>query len=139
MAFTGGCLCGSVRFEIKAEAPIAVRHCWCRICQYVGAGAGTVNATFPSEALAVSGSLAEYVSAADSGATMRRSFCGQCGTPLFSEAEQRPHLVVVRAGALDDPDLIRPAAIIWARSAPEWACFDSDLPRFEGQAPSPTV
>jgi hypothetical protein len=41
----------------------------------------------------------------------------------------------VRAGALDDPNLAAPTAIIWSASAPAWACFDPDLPRIEGQPP----
>jgi hypothetical protein len=45
----------------------------------------------------------------------------------------------VRAGALDDPNLAPPSAIIWGKSAPAWACFDPDLPRIEGQPPPPPV
>jgi hypothetical protein len=68
---------------------------------------------------------------------MHRRFCAQCGTPLFSEAEPRPHQIIVRVGALDDPGLAKPAAIIWTKSAPEWACFDPALQQAEGQAPAP--
>ena len=50
MAITGGCLCGAVRFEIEADAPLGVRQCWCRVCQYLGAGSGTVNAIFRKDA-----------------------------------------------------------------------------------------
>jgi hypothetical protein len=137
MAITGGCLCGAVRFEISADAPLGVRQCWCRVCQYLGAGSGTVNAIFRKDALTVSGPLTDYVSEADSGSTMHRRFCAQCGTPLFSEAEPRPHQIIVRAGALDDPNLARPGGTIWTKSAPAWACFDPSLPRTEGQPPPP--
>jgi hypothetical protein len=136
MSITGGCLCGAVRFTIEADAPLAVRQCWCRVCQYFGAGNGTVNATFPREAVTASGPLTEYACAAGSGSIMHRRFCGRCGTPVFSEAEARPHLIVVRVGTLDDPELARPAAVIWTKAAPTWACFDKDLPQVEGQ-PAP--
>ena len=102
MAIAGGCLCGAVRFTIEAEAPLGVRQCWCRVCQYIGAGSGTVNAIFPKAAVSASGPLVEYVCEADSGSIMHRWFCGKCGTPLFSEAEPRPHQIVVRVGTLDD-------------------------------------
>src|SRR5208337_1097874 len=137
MAITGGCLCGAVRFTIEAGAPLGVRQCWCRVCQYLGAGSGTVNAIFPKGALTVAGPLTDYVSRADSGSTMHRRFCAECGTPLFSEAEPRPHQIIVRAGALDDPSLAKPAAVIWTKSAPTWACFDPSLPQAEGQSPAP--
>lgn len=140
MAITGGCLCRAVRFTIDAEAPIAVRQCWCRDCQYFGAGSCTVNAIFRTEAVEASGPLTEFVRNADSGSVMRRHFCAQCGTQVFSVAEPRAHLTIVRVGALDDPETAAPQGIIWTKSAPRWACFDPALSQTEGQptaAPAP--
>jgi hypothetical protein len=134
MEITGGCLCKSVRYRVAAP-PIVTRTCWCRLCQYLGAGSATVNACFPKEALVVVGELRDYRSIADSGNVMHRRFCPNCGTHLFSEAEARPHLVFVRVGTLDDPEIARPGATIWTRAAPSWACIDERIPRIEGQPP----
>lgn len=131
---TGGCLCGAVRFEIAA-APITVRVCWCRLCQRLGTGGATVNVTFPTDATTITGELRDYPATADSGSKMHRRFCPTCGTHLFSEAESRPHLIVVRAGALDDPEIAKPELTIWTDQAPSWACIDPDVPSMEGQAP----
>jgi hypothetical protein len=135
LAIAGGCLCRAVRFTIDADAPLGARHCWCRVCQYLGAGTGAVSAMFPKNAVAASGLLTDHVVRADSGSIMHRRFCNRCGTPVFSEAEERPDLIFVRVGTLDDPNLAAPSATIWTRSAPVWACFDPDLPRIEGQPP----
>ena len=135
MPITGGCLCGQLRYEIAAEAPITARICWCRVCQYLGAGSGTANAAFPKAALASTGERAVYESVADSGATMRRSFCPRCGTQAFSEADARPEVIIVRVGTLDDPEIGKPVATIWTGSAPSWACIDAGLPSGEGQTP----
>jgi hypothetical protein len=134
MVVTGGCLCKAMRYEIAAE-PIATRVCWCRVCQYIGAGSATVNAAFPKAAVKISGEVRDYRSVADSGSVMHRGFCSACGTHLFSESESRPHLVFVRAGTLDDPELARPMATIWTDRAPSWACIDESIPRIEGQPP----
>lgn len=134
MVVTGGCLCKAMRYEIAAE-PIATRACWCRVCQYIGAGSATVNAAFPKAAVKISGEVRDYRSVADSGSVMHRGFCSACGTHLFSESESRPHLVFVRAGTLDDPELARPMATIWTDRAPSWACIDESIPRIEGQPP----
>ena len=131
---TGGCLCKQVRFEITAD-PIAMRLCWCRDCQYLASGNATVNVVFPSNALKVQGELRDYQSQADSGNRMHRRFCPNCGTPVFSAAESRPHLVIVRTGALDDTELTKPGATIWTASAPEWAWIDETLPMHQGQPP----
>jgi hypothetical protein len=136
MNVTGGCLCKAVRYRSSA-APIITRACWCRLCQYLGAGSGTVNACFPSDGVSVEGALSDYISVADSGNRMHRRFCPACGTHLFSQAEVRPHLIFVRAGTLDDPEVARPAMTIWTEAAPSWACFDPVLPRVERQPPPP--
>lgn len=135
METTGGCLCGKIRFRIAAP-PIAMRLCWCRVCQYFAAGNASVNVVFPSDALTIDGEPRDYSSVADSGTRMHRRFCPECGTHLFSEAESRPHLVIVRNGVLDDRALLKPGATIWTDSAPEWAWIDETLPRHAGQAPA---
>jgi len=134
MKISGGCLCGAVRYESTAE-PLITRVCWCRLCQYLGAGSGTVNVCFQTASFVVHGTVADYVSIADSGNVLHRRFCPACGTPMFSAAESRPHLVFVRAGTLDDPEIARPALTIWTSAAPSWACIADDLPRVERQPP----
>ena len=136
---TGRCFCGAVRFQSE-ELPVATRACWCRDCQYLSSGNASINAIFRTESFKITGDLGEYLSTADSGSTMLRRFCPKCGTPLFSEALSRPHLIVVRAGALDDPELGRPASFIWTASAPSWGLMDRELPNCEGQpAPVPAT
>lgn len=134
MTITGGCLCGAVRYTVAAEA-IAARVCWCRDCQYLAAGSATVNLVFPAAAITVTGPLRDYSSIADSGNRMHRQFCERCGTPVTSKSEARPHLAILRAGTLDDPELANPSLTIWTDSAPSWACINAALPRMPRQSP----
>lgn len=129
---TGRCFCGAVRFQFD-EPPIATRACWCRNCRYLSSGNASVNAIFRTASFKLSGKVSAYVSTADSGNVMRRRFCRQCGTPLFSESLDLPDVMVVRAGALDDPEIGRPASMIWMASAPAWGWRDAALPACEGQ------
>jgi len=134
MEITGGCLCKSVRYRFTAP-PLVTRSCWCRLCQYLGAGSGTVNVCFRTADMTLEGELTDYRSVADSGNAMHRRFCPKCGTQMFSEAQVRPHLIFVRAGTLDDSEVARPSMTIWASQAPTWACIDPQLPRVEEQPP----
>ncbi len=134
MAITGKCLCGAVRYS-STSPPIAARSCWCRVCQYLGAGNATVNVCFSKADVTVTGTLTDYPSVADSGNRMHRKFCPTCGTPMFSEAESRPHLIFIRAGTLDDPEIGAPGATIWVKEAPRWACISETLPRHDAQPP----
>jgi hypothetical protein len=134
---TGGCLCRAVRYR-AAGAPLVTRVCWCRLCQYLAAGNGTVNVCFRKAELTVEGELRGYRSIAHSGNVMHRRFCPVCGTQLFSESEQGPHLIFVRAGSLDDRELAQPSATIWTSQAPTWACIDDRLPTTPEQLPPMT-
>jgi hypothetical protein len=138
MAITGGCLCKAVRYAVTAE-PVMTRVCWCRLCQYLGAGGPTVNVCFPADAVAITGVLRDFRAIADSGNVMHRKFCPACGTAVSSAAESRPHLLFLRAGTLDDPQIARPAMTIWTAAAPNWACIDERLPAFAAQPPPPQL
>ena len=134
MTITGRCFCGAIRWESSAP-PVVTRVCWCRDCQYIGAGSGTVNACFRVATFVVHGNTSDYPSVAASGNQMHRRFCPTCGTPLFSEAEARPHLIFVRVGTFEDPSLANPAVTIWTSCAPRWASISPELPQVEKQPP----
>jgi orotidine-5'-phosphate decarboxylase len=131
---TGGCLCGKVRYRLAGE-PVIARICWCRDCQHISSN-GTVNAIFPTSAMELAGSPAEYTRTADSGNQVRRRFCPSCGCHLFADSTGRPGLTVVRVGTMDNPSSVKPSANIWSASAPAWACLDAALERIEHQ-PAP--
>jgi len=128
----GGCRCGAIRYRL-ATGPVAARQCWCRDCQYWACGNASVNLIVPRAALQVEGTPLHYESVADSGHHMRRSFCGTCGSALFSEARENLDYLVVRAGSLDLPGQFAPQAVIWTDSAPAWAVIDAALPAFSRQ------
>lgn len=138
VAMTGGCLCGAVRYTLTAM-PIAARQCWCRLCQYLGAGTATANLIVPSDRLDLSGPMTDYASTADSGTAMHRHFCPTCGTPIGGYAESRRHLYVLRIGTLDDPDAFPPSMTIWTDTAPHWAVIDPNLPMIGGQPAPPAT
>jgi len=128
MAHTGHCLCGVVRYTIEAE-PLGARTCWCRDCQYIASGSGTNNVLFPEEAVLIEGELGTFRMTADSGNTVERGFCSSCGAQIYSRTvEPKGQPMRIRAGTLDDPELMAPQAVIWTDSAPRWAVLDSNLP-----------
>ncbi len=137
LPITGGCRCRAVRYTVSA-APIAVRQCWCRDCQYWGSGSATVNAVFEVDKVSLMGALTDFVSKAESGNTMHRGFCPACGTPVTSASDARPQFVILRVGTLDQPSLLAPAMTIWTDSAPQWAHMDPEIPAMpKGAPPSP--
>ena len=134
-SIAGGCLCGAVRYVAAAE-PLVVRACWCRVCQRFASGNATINLAFATDAVTLTGELRDFASVADSGNHMHRRFCPKCGVHVTSAADERPHLLIIRAGTLDEPGRFAPQAQIWTSAAPAWAKLDPALPQITGQ-PSP--
>lgn len=130
MTHTGQCLCGQVHFSIDAE-PLGARACWCRDCQRIASGSATVNVLFPEDAVSFQGEMGRFRMVADSGNEVERGFCTGCGAQIYSRTIRPSGLPIrIRAGVLDNPELIAPTAIIWAESAPSWATLDPGLPHF---------
>lgn len=139
MPHTGQCLCGQVHFTIEGE-PLGARSCWCRDCQRIASGSATVNVLFPEEAVHYEGEISTIRMTADSGNTVERGFCPQCGAQLYSKTIEPAGMPMrVRAGTLDDPELMAPSATIFVDSAPAWAVMDTTLPRYSRGLDSPLL
>jgi hypothetical protein len=61
-----------------------------------------------------------------------RSFCGDCGTPLFFRSPRWPGEVHVAAVCFDDPLDREPQAHVYADRAASWCPMSGDLPRLGG-------
>jgi hypothetical protein len=133
---TGGCLCGAVRYTVRA--PVAtLRACHCTNCQKSSGAAGTVNAVVPSASFRITkGATKKYDdSATHSGRTLSRHFCADCGSPIYSQRNPDPGFLVVRAGTLDDSSGMKIAGNIWTASARPWAHIDPSTDCHPGNLP----
>lgn len=136
---TGSCLCGSIRYTVDAEVR-ELRACHCMHCQKSSGAAGTVNAVIPSSAFKLTqGTPKRYDAKADSGRTLYRFFCAECGSPIYSQRATNPNIVVVRAGTLDDAGEMKITANIWTRSARPWAHIDPATERHPAQPDAPAA
>ncbi|BAY08961.1 GFA family protein [Calothrix sp. NIES-2098] len=127
---TGGCLCGYVRYEYKEELE-AANYCHCRDCRKATGSAFNIGVRLQSTALhIVAGKVKSYTKTGDSGNTITREFCPECGSPLFTRAPAKPQFVWLKAGSLDNPYLVKPMHQIWTDSAVPWAYIDPQLPGF---------
>ena len=123
---TGGCLCGKIRYRADAD-PKFVSLCHCRDCQKFTGSAFAAVVALPKAGLTVSGAMKGFVKRGDSGKTIERFFCPDCGTSLMDEAEVVSGLVMIQAGTLDDPSWMRPSSQIYCASAQPWLRFDEAL------------
>jgi hypothetical protein len=126
---TGGCLCGKVRYTFSAH-PIFSGNCHCRDCQKSSGSAYTPALFVPENAVNVSGQVQYFTINADSGRTVSRGFCPNCGSQLFSQLELLPDMLGIRAGSLDNPDEYKPSMDIFTASAACWDVMNPDLSKY---------
>ena len=127
--FTGGCICGAVRYECAAD-PIFMGNCHCRDCQKASGSGYEAAIGLPAAALKVTGTVKYHDSKADNGNTVSRGFCPECGARLFGKSSGMPALAVVMAGSLDDPKQFQPGMDVYASSAQPWDHMNPALPKF---------
>jgi hypothetical protein len=127
--FSGGCLCGAVRYECNAE-PLGMAICHCTHCQKVSGSAFSVNIVVPASSVTWQGQSASYADTGESGKPLSRKFCGNCGSSLATETEALPGAIVIKAGTLDDKSWLKPNYHIWTRSAQPWVQIQSGATTF---------
>jgi hypothetical protein len=130
---TGHCNCGAVRFDIDGE-PLGASYCHCTRCQRrTGTAASAQLFVAPGAVRILSGEDAIRGWSPPDG--MRKEFCGECGSHLWS----RPpggDIAGVRLGVLDGDPGVRPTMRAWVSSAAVWeAVPDDGLTRHEGRRP----
>ena len=123
--FTGGCLCGAVRYESK-EPPTGGYYCHCRICQKSGGGLFNASLRVPGSGFRFTkGELRCYRSSGFG----KRGFCADCGSPVAFFYEGNPN-VWIKIGSLDHPeDWPMTTDASWGRSS--HAHTDTKIPWYE--------
>jgi hypothetical protein len=128
--FTGGCQCGACRYEAVGE-PINIRACHCHKCQKAIGASFNARVLVPLDTVTISGPVAWYRSSD----LLRRGFCTQCGTSLFSK-RAASNVIGITLGSLDEPDRFAPTEHIWVSSKQAWLTLADDLPCYpEGSPP----
>jgi hypothetical protein len=129
---TGGCLCGNVRYSI-AELPTGVFLCYCRQCQK--AQGTPFVATVPVAAadfrlIEGANSLKAYRASPHKA----RYFCGDCGSPIYSQVDGNA-MVRIRAGSLDNAADLTIRAHIYTADKVAWYEITGVQPQHAAREP----
>ena len=125
--FSGGCACGSVRY-LCSGAPLAMINCHCRDCQRSSGAPFASGVLVRVSDVEVVGVPKTHIVRASSGREVTRSFCAECGSPLFARGEAATGVMSIRFPSLDDASGFKPMLDIWTASAPSWTCLSPDIP-----------
>ncbi|WP_221795889.1 GFA family protein [Oceanobacter mangrovi] len=125
----GSCLCGAVHYQINGELGAAMM-CHCQKCRKSNGSAYAINAavnTADFHLLSGVDVMRYHASSADA----RRYFCGQCGTPIYSQRQSAPELLRLRIGSLDSEVEIDKQCHIFVGSKACWDDITDDLPQYD--------
>ncbi len=128
---SGSCLCGNVSYKGSGDVKM-VMNCHCTDCQQA---TGSVHATMifvVEDAVEFSGNVSKFDHPADSGNTLSKLFCGTCGSQVAGKNTGRAGVLGLRAGCLDQKDLINPGANIFCDSAIHSTAMNPKLKKFTG-------
>ena len=137
ISFTGGCICGAVRYECTAAADeIQMLKCHCRDCQRVSGGPYTPIVFVPAKTFRIThGKLTHHITASETHGTHKRGFCADCGTRLTGGEGPGSTGIGMTASSLDDPSAFKPKIEMWVSDAQPWDRIDPTLPKFEKYPP----
>lgn len=129
-SFSGGCLCGAVRYTCDGE-PMMAGHCHCEDCRRTSGSGHSSHLAVPAASVSLAGDVKGYDRAADSGNMVTRAFCPNCGAPVFSTNPAMPDLIFLRASSLDDLEVFQPQMHVFAMRAASWDAPSGGVPAFD--------
>ncbi|MBD3343504.1 MAG: GFA family protein [Chitinivibrionales bacterium] len=119
---TGHCTCGNVGFNYSGELGPAA-YCHCDDCRRTTGSAFNVSLQLQIKSLQFSGK--EYIKEreyiADSGNAIVRAFCSNCGSPIYTIHPHEPDYIWIKAGIVDQTELIKPVHESWTDTKVAWA------------------
>ncbi len=131
--YSGGCLCGAVRFEIRGSIRNIV-CCHCSKCRKAQGSAFATNGIVEQKNFVLTqgeGLLKGF----ESSPGQTKYFCFNCGSPIYSRNIKRPDQIRARIGTIDSDISERPQAHIFVGSKACWEEIADDLPKYDAYEP----
>ena len=127
----GSCLCGEIRYQITGET-IGINYCHCTQCRKASGSAFATNAAVASADFHMTHGR-ERLTHVESSPGKKRYFCSGCGSPIYSQYDDRMEIVYVRIGTIDDDSGLKPDVHIHVGSKAPWYEIRDDLPKLEAE------
>lgn len=105
--------------------------CHCDQCRKATGAVYSTNLFVQEADLDIQGETLEFQHTSDSGSTMTKINCATCGSPTLGRNSNRDGVLVLRAGTVDQKELIKPAGYVFCEKAVPSTPMDADLKQFD--------
>lgn len=125
----GSCLCGKVTYEVEGELG-PIMFCHCKRCQKANGTAFQAAAPVDTDKfhlLSGENDITHY----ESSPGVYRTFCRQCGSPLYSHRDATPEFIRLRLGTLDTPVEAKLTAHIFVSQKADWYEICDEAPQYD--------
>ena len=129
--FTGSCLCGSVNYKSNSD-PLVIQNCHCDQCRKATGSVYLTNLFIKEENFEITGEVNNYTHLSDAGNNMTKYFCPKCGSQVFGKNSGRPGIITIRAGTVNEKDIIKPIRNLFLKSKVSSTPINSNLEACEG-------
>lgn len=129
--FTGSCLCGSVNYKSNSD-PLVIQNCHCDQCRKATGSVYLTNLFIREENFEITGEVNNYTHLSDAGNNMTKYFCPNCGSQVFGKNSGRPGIITIRAGTVNEKDIIKPIRNLFLKSKVPSTPINSNLEACEG-------
>lgn len=131
---TGNCLCGAVTF--LADGDILMQgNCHCTDCQQVSGSAYATLLFMNADDVSINGKTKKFEHVVDSGNTLSKDFCLNCGSQMFGANKARPGMIAIKAGTVNEKHHIKPQFNVFASRKLDCTILDDSIPYFDEMPP----
>ena len=125
--FTGGCLCGAVRYRATAT-PVRGVICHCPMCRRHSGAPALSFVHFPASAFAWEKGAPKLYQSSE---FAQRGFCANCGSTLSMHEDVLADRMLVAVGSLDEPNRAKIDDHVWTKDQLAWFRIEDGLPKFK--------
>ena len=103
------------------------------LCRKLSGSAFSTVLVVKSEDLTVEGTLKLWERATDTGRRSHAYFCPDCGNRIYHQDPDKPHIIRIRSGSLDQPKIPEPRIHVFAERTQSWLQFAEGAIKYERQ------
>ena len=128
----GSCQCGNIRYQVTGDPLVAIA-CHCNDCRKLSGSAFSTVLVVKAEDLTVEGTLKLWERATDTGRRSHAYFCPDCGNRIYHQDPDKPHIIRIRSGSLDQPEIPEPLIHVFAERTQSWLRFAEGAIKYDRQ------